>query len=56
MELESCELPDLRPPGSPLVGSLISHRIAGDEGAAMFERLAESRESFFGVLLQWSGE
>ncbi|MCC7367347.1 MAG: zinc-binding dehydrogenase [Chloroflexi bacterium] len=32
---------------------LISHRVSGDEGPAMFERLTESRESFFGVLLNW---
>jgi threonine dehydrogenase-like Zn-dependent dehydrogenase len=32
---------------------LISHRVSGEEGPSMFERLAESRESFFGVLLQW---
>ena len=37
-----------------MLSPLISHRVAGDEGATMFERLAESRESFFGVLLQWS--
>lgn len=45
---------DLMADGSLQLGPLISHRVAGDEGAAMFERLAESRESFFGVLLQWS--
>jgi L-iditol 2-dehydrogenase len=32
---------------------LISHRVSGDEGPSMFERLAENRESFFGVLLNW---
>ena len=45
---------DLMADGSLQIEPLISHRVAGDEGAAMFERLAESRESFFGVLLQWS--
>ncbi|HZO32548.1 MAG TPA: zinc-binding alcohol dehydrogenase [Chloroflexota bacterium] len=45
---------DLMADGSLQLEPLISHRVAGDEGAAMFERLAESRESFFGVLLQWS--
>jgi threonine dehydrogenase-like Zn-dependent dehydrogenase len=47
---------DLMADGSLQVEPLISHRVAGDEGAATFERLAESRESFFGVLLQWSAE
>jgi 2-desacetyl-2-hydroxyethyl bacteriochlorophyllide A dehydrogenase len=47
---------DLMADGSLQIEPLISHRVAGDEGAAMFERLAESRESFFGVLLQWSEE
>jgi 2-desacetyl-2-hydroxyethyl bacteriochlorophyllide A dehydrogenase len=32
---------------------LISHRVSGEDGPSMFERLAESRESFFGVLLRW---
>jgi threonine dehydrogenase-like Zn-dependent dehydrogenase len=32
---------------------LISHRAPGEDGPAMFERLAASRESVFGVLLQW---
>ena len=45
---------DLMADGSVQIEPLISHRVAGDEGATMFERLAESRESFFGVLLQWS--
>ena len=45
---------DLMADGSLQLEPLISHRVAGDEGAAMFERLTESRESFFGVLLQWS--
>jgi len=44
---------DLMADGSLQLEPLISHRVAGDEGAAMFERLTESRESFFGVLLQW---
>jgi L-iditol 2-dehydrogenase len=45
---------DLMADGSLQLEPLISHRVAGDEGAAMFEQLAESRESFFAVLLQWS--
>lgn len=44
---------DLMADGSLQLESLISHRVRGDEGAALFERLADSRESFFGVLLQW---
>ncbi|MFN8526191.1 MAG: zinc-binding dehydrogenase [Chloroflexota bacterium] len=34
---------------------LISHRVAGDEGPTMYQRLTASREEFFGVLLQWAG-
>ncbi len=45
---------DLMANGALQIEPLISHRIAGDEGAAMFERLAESRENFLGVLLQWA--
>ena len=45
---------DLMADGSLRLEPLISHRAPGDAGAAMFEQLAESRESFFGVLLQWS--
>jgi threonine dehydrogenase-like Zn-dependent dehydrogenase len=44
---------DLIADGSLQIEPLISHRIAGDEGASVFERLVASRESFFGVLLQW---
>ena len=40
--------------GALQVEPLISHRVAGDEGPAMFERLATSREEFFGVLLHWN--
>ncbi|MCC6177655.1 MAG: zinc-binding alcohol dehydrogenase [Chloroflexi bacterium] len=39
--------------GDLQVEPLISHRISGEEGPHMFERLAENRESFFGVLLNW---
>lgn len=34
---------------------LISHRAPAQDGPKMFQRLAESRESFFGVLLHWAG-
>ena len=44
---------DLIADGSLQMEPLISHRVPCDEGALMFERLATSRESFFGVLLQW---
>lgn len=47
---------DLIADGSLQVEPLISHRVAADEGALMFERLASSRESFFGVLLQWPAD
>lgn len=40
--------------GSLLLEPLISHRLPGEAGPAIFQRLAESRESFFGVLLHWS--
>jgi 2-desacetyl-2-hydroxyethyl bacteriochlorophyllide A dehydrogenase len=39
--------------GSLHLEPLISHRVTGDEGPDMFRRLAENRESFFGVLLKW---
>jgi 2-desacetyl-2-hydroxyethyl bacteriochlorophyllide A dehydrogenase len=39
--------------GSLQLEPLISHRESGDEGPRLFERLAERRESFFGVLLHW---
>lgn len=39
--------------GSLRLDPLISHRVSGEDGPAMFERLATSRESFFGVLLHW---
>ena len=39
--------------GSLRLEPLISHRVSGEDGPAMFERLATSRESFFGVLLHW---
>ncbi len=45
---------DLMADGSLQMEPLISHRVAGDDGVSMYERLTESRESFFGVLLQWS--
>ena len=32
---------------------LVSHRVPYTEGPAMFNRLATSREEFFGVLLRW---
>jgi threonine dehydrogenase-like Zn-dependent dehydrogenase len=32
---------------------LVSHRVTSTEGPAMFDRLATSREEFFGVLLRW---
>jgi L-iditol 2-dehydrogenase len=32
---------------------LVSHRVSYKEGPAMFDRLATSREEFFGVLLRW---
>ncbi len=32
---------------------LISHRVSAQEGPAMFQRLAQNPEHFFGVLLQW---
>jgi threonine dehydrogenase-like Zn-dependent dehydrogenase len=39
--------------GSLNLEALISHRVPGDAGVTMFEQLADARESFFGVLLQW---
>lgn len=39
--------------GSLRLEPLISHRVSGEDGPAMFERLTTSRESFFGVLLHW---
>ncbi|MFN8634891.1 MAG: zinc-binding alcohol dehydrogenase [Chloroflexota bacterium] len=47
---------DLIADGSLRIEPLIGHRVPGDEGAAVFERLATSRESFSGVLLQWSAD
>lgn len=34
--------------------SLVSHRAAATEGPELFNRLATSRESYFGVLLRWA--
>jgi L-iditol 2-dehydrogenase len=39
--------------GTLLLEPLISHRVSGEDGPRMFERLAESRESYFTVLLHW---
>jgi 2-desacetyl-2-hydroxyethyl bacteriochlorophyllide A dehydrogenase len=47
---------DLIADGSLQMEPLIGHRVPCDEGALMFERLATSRESFFGVLLQWPAD
>jgi 2-desacetyl-2-hydroxyethyl bacteriochlorophyllide A dehydrogenase len=33
---------------------LISHRVPGEQGPTMFQRLHESREQFYGVLLHWA--
>lgn len=44
---------DLIADGSLQMEPLISHRILGDEGPAVFERLATTLEEFYGVLLQW---
>ena len=35
------------------LGRLISHRASAAEGPELFNRLATSRESYFGVLLRW---
>jgi L-iditol 2-dehydrogenase len=39
--------------GSLILEPLISHRVPGEMGPAMFGRLANMRETFMGVLLQW---
>jgi threonine dehydrogenase-like Zn-dependent dehydrogenase len=44
---------DLIADGSLALEPLISHRAPGEDGPAMFARLAASREDVFGVLLQW---